>query len=45
MVRTITALRLQGIAVEEAIIQGAVRCLRLILIALILLSSAWSRRR
>jgi cobalt-zinc-cadmium resistance protein CzcA len=28
MVRTITALRLQGAALEEAIIQGAVRCLQ-----------------
>src|SRR5712691_11536810 len=33
MVRTITALRLQGTALEEAIIQGAVRCLRPITIA------------
>jgi cobalt-zinc-cadmium resistance protein CzcA len=33
MVRTITALRLQGTPLEEAIIQGAVRCLRPITIA------------
>lgn len=33
MVRTITALRLQGISLEEAIVQGAVRCLRPIIIA------------
>jgi cobalt-zinc-cadmium resistance protein CzcA len=33
MVRTITALRLQGVLLEEAIIQGAVRCLRPVLIA------------
>ncbi len=33
MVRTITALRVSGVSLEEAIIQGAVRCLRPILIA------------
>jgi cobalt-zinc-cadmium resistance protein CzcA len=33
LVRTITALRLQGIALDEAILQGAERCLRPILIA------------
>ncbi len=33
MVRTITELRLSGIAMEQAIVQGSVRCIRPILIA------------
>ncbi|MCS6924688.1 MAG: CusA/CzcA family heavy metal efflux RND transporter [Candidatus Binatia bacterium] len=33
LVRTITALRVQGVSLEEAIVQGAVRCLRPIVIA------------